>query len=211
MSFLDTTVILDRNTIHTDLYTKPTDTHQSLSPESCHPKRYTTSIPYSLKLQRICLRDEDNVKRTEDLKEHLRGRGYKKTTMDTQIQLDTQTPWEETMQPHPRRPALQHQRKLRESYWIFELRTLQGRRKTFRGGAATNKKHAFGHEAAENLSGLRADISLTLWKHDRASMYTESMVALIKAWQKLIGPAYRYTCTQKHRIRLRGSGGMLPQ
>ncbi len=31
ISFLDTTVILYGNTIHTDLYTKPTDTHQYLS------------------------------------------------------------------------------------------------------------------------------------------------------------------------------------
>ena len=45
VSFLDTTVILEGNNIHTDLYTKPTDTHQYLSPDSCHPKHCTTSIP----------------------------------------------------------------------------------------------------------------------------------------------------------------------
>ncbi len=68
ITFLDTTVILDGTTIHTDLYTKPTDTHQYLSPESCHPKHCTTSIPYSqsLRLRRICSRNEDFVERTED-------------------------------------------------------------------------------------------------------------------------------------------------
>ena len=37
---------------------------------------------------------------------------------------------------------------------------------TFIGGAAMSKKHVFGHEAAENLSALRTDISR---KHDRTS------------------------------------------
>ena len=109
VSFLDTTVILDAGTIHTDLYTKPTDTHQYLSPESCHPKHCTTSIPYSqsLRIRRICSRDEDYTKRTEELKEHLKGRGYRDTTVDTQIQLATQTSREEALLPRPRRPALE--------------------------------------------------------------------------------------------------------
>ena len=47
VSFLDTTVIVDGRTIQTDLYTKPTDTHQYMSPDSCHPRHCTTSIPYS--------------------------------------------------------------------------------------------------------------------------------------------------------------------
>ncbi len=60
ISFMDTTVILDGNNIHTDLYTKPTDTHQYLSPRSCHPRHCTSSIPYSqsFRLRRICSRDE---------------------------------------------------------------------------------------------------------------------------------------------------------
>ncbi len=81
ITFLDTTVILDGSTIYTDtdLYTKPTDTHQYLSPESCHPKHCTTSIPYSqsLRLRKICSRDEDFVERTGELKEHILARGYK--------------------------------------------------------------------------------------------------------------------------------------
>ena len=109
VSFLDTTVILDVGTIHTDLYTKPTDTHQCLSPESCHPKHCTTSIPYSqsLRIRRICSHDEDYTKRIKELKEHLKGRGYRDTTVDTQIRLATQTSREEALLPHPRRPALE--------------------------------------------------------------------------------------------------------
>ena len=109
VSFLDTTIILDAGTIHTDIYTKPTDTHQYLSPESCHPKHCTTSIPYSqsLRIRRICSRDEDYMKRTKELKEHLKGRGYRDTIVDTQIQLATQTSREEALLPRPRRPALE--------------------------------------------------------------------------------------------------------
>ena len=61
VTFLDTIVIIDGNTIHTDLYTKPTDTHQYLSPESCRPRHCTSSIPYSqsLRLRRICSRTKD--------------------------------------------------------------------------------------------------------------------------------------------------------
>lgn len=70
--FLDTVVILDGNTIHTDLYTK-TDTHQYLSPESCHPRYCTTAIPYSqsLRLRRICSKTKDFEEKTIELKEHL--------------------------------------------------------------------------------------------------------------------------------------------
>ena len=70
------------------MYTKPTDTHQYLSPDSCHPKHCTTSIPYSqaLRCRRICSRKEDFKKRTEELRTHLLGRSYQTTTVDAQIQ-----------------------------------------------------------------------------------------------------------------------------
>ena len=51
VSFLDTTVILDGTILHTDLYTKPTDTHQYFLPSSCHPGHCTNSIPYSQALR----------------------------------------------------------------------------------------------------------------------------------------------------------------
>ena len=43
---LDKIVILDGRTIQKNLYTKPTDIHQYLSPDSCHPRHCTTLIPY---------------------------------------------------------------------------------------------------------------------------------------------------------------------
>ena len=47
ISFLDTTTSIKDGVISTDLYCKPTDKHQYLSPQSCHPKHCTKSIPYS--------------------------------------------------------------------------------------------------------------------------------------------------------------------
>ncbi len=82
VAFLDTTVILEGNKLHTDLYTKPTDTHQYLSPQSCHPRHCTSSIPYSqsLRIKRICSREEDYRSRPEELKSYLLARGYKELT-----------------------------------------------------------------------------------------------------------------------------------
>ena len=64
VSFLDATVILEGNNIHTD------------------------SIPYSqaLRCRRICSREEDFKKRTKELRTHLLDRGYQTTTVDAQIQ-----------------------------------------------------------------------------------------------------------------------------
>ena len=45
--------------------------------------------------------------RTEELKEHLKGRGYRDAIVDTQIQLATQTSLEEALLPRPQRQALE--------------------------------------------------------------------------------------------------------
>lgn len=108
VTFLDTTVILEGDSVRTDLYTKPTDTHQYLLPTSCHPKQCTTSIPYSqsLRLRRICSRDEDFVKRSDELKTHLTTRGYEETIVDAQIQRAASVSRPEALQPHPRNTRL---------------------------------------------------------------------------------------------------------
>ena len=105
LSFLDTTVILDGRTNHTDLYTKPTNTHQYLSPESCHPKHCTTSIPYSqsLRIRRICCK-EDFMRRTADLKTYLLARAYQQTAVNLQIQRAANFPRHKTLQLRPPRP-----------------------------------------------------------------------------------------------------------
>ena len=56
VNFLDVKVIMKDGKIITDLYVKPTDTHQYLDSSSCHPYRCKESTPYSqaLRLNRIC-------------------------------------------------------------------------------------------------------------------------------------------------------------
>jgi hypothetical protein len=44
ISFLDTYTICKNGIMSTDIYNKPTDKHQYLSPQSCHPKLCTKSI-----------------------------------------------------------------------------------------------------------------------------------------------------------------------
>jgi hypothetical protein len=47
MSFLDTTTTVKEDNMTTDLYSKPTEKHQYLSPSSCHPKHCFKSISFS--------------------------------------------------------------------------------------------------------------------------------------------------------------------
>ena len=96
-------VILEDDTLHTDLYTKPTDTHQYLSPSSCHPKHCTTTIPYSqgLRLRRICSRREDFEKRLNKLRDHLLACDYEANSIDRQIQRAALMPRTQALQPRP--------------------------------------------------------------------------------------------------------------
>ncbi len=102
--FLDTMVILEGDTIRTDLYTKPTDKHQYLSPESCHPRHCTSSIPYSqsLRLRRICSTDQDFRTRTKELKTYLTARGYDGSVVDLQIDRAASLTSERALQPSGR-------------------------------------------------------------------------------------------------------------
>jgi hypothetical protein len=58
ISFLDTYTTCENGIMSTDIYNKPTDKHQYLSPQSCHPKHCTNSIPYSqvLRIIQLCVK-----------------------------------------------------------------------------------------------------------------------------------------------------------
>jgi hypothetical protein len=60
ISFLDTYTTCKNGIMSTDIYNKLTDKHQYLSPQSCHPKHCTKSIPYSqaLRIKRICSNEQ---------------------------------------------------------------------------------------------------------------------------------------------------------
>ena len=76
--FLDIMVSISNRQLHTDIYYKPTDTHQYLHFKSCHPRHTKTNIPYNL-ARRICTIVSCNTKREErlnDLKRMLLERAY---------------------------------------------------------------------------------------------------------------------------------------
>lgn len=64
--------------ITTDLYVKPTDTHQYLLATSCHPNHKKRNIPYSpaLRILRICSNLETARLRCSELTDSLVKRGY---------------------------------------------------------------------------------------------------------------------------------------
>ncbi len=78
VTFLDTKVILKNNKIITDLYQKPTDSHNYLMYNSAHPQSCKDSIPYSqfLRKRRICSQEEDYIGHCLNLIRHFRCRGY---------------------------------------------------------------------------------------------------------------------------------------
>ena len=78
IAFLDIMVIKTGTNIETDIFYKPTDTHQYLHFHSCHPRHTKRSIPYNL-ARRICTIVSNRVRakaRLEELKKQLILRKY---------------------------------------------------------------------------------------------------------------------------------------
>ena len=78
LNFLDINVRLVEGKLMTDLFVKPTDTHQFLDPSSSHPYHCKKGIPYSqaLRLNRICSDNESFDKRCNHLEGWFMKRGY---------------------------------------------------------------------------------------------------------------------------------------
>ena len=87
INFLDVEVIKKDNQLITDLYIKPTDTHQYLHASSCHVYHCKKSIPFSqaLRLNRICSENSFFDKRCNDLEAWLKERGYSDKLVRKQI------------------------------------------------------------------------------------------------------------------------------
>ena len=73
--------------IITDLYVKPTDTHQYLNSSSCHPYHCKKSIPYSqgLHLNRICSNNAFFDQRCNELEDWLHEQGYRERVVRQEI------------------------------------------------------------------------------------------------------------------------------
>ena len=77
--FLDTILTKTQDgTLHTDLYTKPTNSHSYLHYTSCHPRHIKTSLPLSqyLRIKRICSNPKDFDHHSGDMTQHFLKRGY---------------------------------------------------------------------------------------------------------------------------------------
>ena len=93
VSFPDVLVTLtDDGTISTDLYTKPTDTHQYLHMNSCHPNDVRKAIAFSqaTRILRICSDPTTEQSRCNELIEYLvrRGHGRRRTQLEVQRAID---------------------------------------------------------------------------------------------------------------------------
>ena len=88
---VDVKIFLHERHIITDLFTKPTDTHQYLHQRSCHPQHQKSTIPCSqaLRLHHICLWESDYFVQTKELKQHLVTQRYNR--MEVQHYIDHAT------------------------------------------------------------------------------------------------------------------------
>ena len=104
VNFLDTTVyVTPQNTLHTTLYTKPTDRMPLLHQASHHPNTCKKGLIYSqmLRYRRIITDDKEFQQKAQNLRVALIGRGYKdkdilphidRASTYTQSQLLSNTP-----------------------------------------------------------------------------------------------------------------------
>ena len=87
INFLDVEVRRKGEKLITDLFVKPTDTHQYLQASSCHPAHCKNSIPYSqaLRLNRICSEPSFFDRRCNELEAWLLKRGYDERLVRSKI------------------------------------------------------------------------------------------------------------------------------
>ena len=73
--------------LSTDLFCKPTDTHQYLHKKSCHPWHTKKAIPFgqALRFRRICSEDRQFQERVGELAGWLKDRGYEESLVNEQI------------------------------------------------------------------------------------------------------------------------------
>ena len=84
---MDVTVSLIDDQIETDLYVKPTVSHQYLHSSSCHPYHCKKSIPYSqaLRLNRVCSKNNFFDIHCNNLEKWLSERGYSEKLVRKEI------------------------------------------------------------------------------------------------------------------------------
>ena len=78
IAFLDVKVLIIDGNLETDLFSKPTDSHDYLLYSSAHPQRCKDSIPYRqfLRIRRLCSRMHDFALNVMLLSNHFLRRNY---------------------------------------------------------------------------------------------------------------------------------------
>ena len=88
LSYLDVVVMVQGNKISTDVYCKPTDTHQHLHYGCCNPTHVKKGIPcgQALRVKRICSTEEGYRDRLRDLCSNFIKRGFKENLVDSEFE-----------------------------------------------------------------------------------------------------------------------------
>ena len=105
VEFLDVKVLNDSGKLETDVYIKPTYSHQYLHRVSCHPNSCKKGIPYAqaLRLRRICSKETFFERRVRDLCSFLVERGYEKNFIQEQVSRARKTPRDEALRDRPKK------------------------------------------------------------------------------------------------------------
>ena len=109
VTFLDTTVKIDSDRrVYTDLYCKPTDSHNYLLFESSHPSHLKTSLPYSqlLRVRRICSKLSDFDRNAIMIGKHFLRRHYPANIVEEAIIKARRASREELLSPTTKTPNL---------------------------------------------------------------------------------------------------------
>ena len=92
LEFLDVLIEVKDSEIQTSLYKKPTDNHLYLHAKSDHPRTTKKAIPYGLgiRAKRICSDHNQYWKERQEIKKHLKTRGYRSEDVETSLKkVDT--------------------------------------------------------------------------------------------------------------------------
>ena len=105
VEFLDTVETIIGDTISTDLYTTPTDTHQYLLPTSDHPQHVHRHPPYGLGIRlKAIVSDAARLEvRFAELTNFLLARCYSRTAIELQLAKVRRKPRDEVLRSSARR------------------------------------------------------------------------------------------------------------
>ena len=103
--YLDATLAIEDNgRISSDLFTKPTDSHQYLLPSSNHPPHVHEHLPYglALRIRQIVSSDDRLRTRLAELRDFLLDRGYNEVAIQEQFERAAGVPRQQTLQKRRR-------------------------------------------------------------------------------------------------------------